>query len=527
MTPASTTAIADRFRALAEDSDEVIVEVGPDTTLTYVSPNVHTVFAIDAAELTGLDLETIATRFDVSPREELHGFSGLLSLAQLIGRGPYQRIRRLQLPDGSVRWVDIAVTGFEAGNGQSHATAVVRDITQRMQLEEQLVRAQKLESLSLLAGGSAHSFNNQLTTILLNVELAIAEVEEGKSQKILPYLWSVVEAAARAEETTHQLLTYAGKQPIDLNTLDVTEEIRSLRGFLRSMAAGRVTLEFNLRGWLPAVEADSKQLNQLITHLTLNAVEACAGDGGRVIVSTGTFELDEHSPDAIRTGLAPGTYVCIEVSDNGEGIDPEAQLKVFDPFYSTRPGSIGLGLAEAQGIARAHHGTIIVDSHPEDGATFKVLLPVAEQTVPDAAPIRGVPATAPDSPVDLVLVVDDEDYIRQLAAAGLQRAGYDVITAGSGPEAIAQFAEHADRISLLITDLSMPEMSGEALIGKLRRTHPDLPVLMMSGYSRSSVSRSLVDLPTISFLQKPFLISELTACVSRIFQQADAEAPRR
>ena len=523
MTPASTTAVADRFRALAEDSEEVIVEVGPDTALTYVSPNVQAVFGIDAEALIGLNLEVLATRFDVSPREELHGFSGPLSLAQLIGRGPYQRIRRLQMPDGDVRWVDIAVTGFEAGNGQSHATAVVRDITQRIQLEEQLVRAQKLESLSVLAGGSAHSFNNQLTTILLNVELAINEVEEGKSHKILPYLWSVVEAAARAEETTHQLLTYAGKQPVEFSTLDVTNEIRSLRGFLRSMAAGRVALEFNLRGWLPEVEADSKQLNQLVTHLTLNAVEACADDG-RVVISTGTFELDEFSPDAIRTGLAPGSYVCVEVSDNGEGIDPEAHLKVFDPFFSTRTGSIGLGLAEAQGIARAHQGTIILDSRPGDGASFKVLLPVADQGA-RPAPISGIPVKATDSPVDLVLIVDDENYIRQLAAAGLRRAGFDVLTAASGPEAIAQFAEHADRISLLITDLSMPGMSGEALIGKLRRTHPDLPVLMMSGYSRTAVSRSLVELPTVGFLQKPFLISELTACVSRIFQQSDAEAP--
>ncbi|MEM8767314.1 MAG: response regulator [Pseudomonadota bacterium] len=516
MDPASTSANEDRFRALAEHSDEVIVEVGPDTRLTYVSPNAGAVFGIDAAELTGLDLATIATRLDVSPKEELAGFAGPLSLGQLIARGPYQRVRRISLPNGGVHWIDIAVTEFEAANGQSRATAVVRDISQRVQLEEQLVRSQKLESLSVLAGGSAHSFNNQLTTILLNVELAISEVEDGEGQKILPYLWAVVEAASRAEETTNQLLTYAGKQALEANGLDLTSEIRSLRGFLRAVVAGRANLDFELRSWLPKVQADGKQLSQLLTHLTLNAVEACAEEGGSVVVSTGTLELEENSPDAIRTGLPPGTYVCLAVRDNGEGIEPEAQLKLFDPFFTTRTGSAGLGLAEAQGIARAHGGTIIVDSLPRQGAVFKVLLPVADRVVvlapvdADSTAVRSTPSSGS------VLVVDDEDHIRTLAAVGLRRAGYEVLTANSGRQAMALFAEHADQIDMLITDLAMPEMTGEELIAKLRRTHPDLPVLLMSGYSRAAVSDSLTKLPTIAFLQKPFLLSELVACVARI-----------
>jgi PAS domain S-box-containing protein len=521
---AGTTAEV-RFNALAERSDEVIVEVGPDTRLTYVSPNAESVFGIDAAEFVGLDLNTVAERLEVAPREALQGFAGPLSLGQLISRGPYQRIRSIRLPNGEVHWVDIAVTQFLADNGQSRATAVLRDITRRVQLEEQLILTQKLESMSVLAGGSAHSFNNQLTTILLNVELAIAEVEGSKSSKILPYLWSVVEAAARAEETTHQLLTYAGKQSVDMTSLDLTSEIRSLRGFLRSVVGGRTSLEFELRSWLPNVVADSKQLNQLLTHLTLNAVEACSEGEGSVVISTGTLDLEENSTDALRTGLPPGTYVYIAVRDNGEGIEPEVQLKVFDPFFTTRPGSGGLGLAESLGIARAHGGTIIVDSRPGHGSTLKVLLPVSEQVVPLAAESAGFsersearsrPEVVGVANEPLVLVVDDEDHIRQLASVGLKRAGYRVLTANSGRQAMAQFAEHGDEIDLLITDLAMPEMSGEELIVKLRRTHPDLPVLLMSGYSRSAVSESLVNLPTLSFLQKPFLLSELAACVSRV-----------
>lgn len=537
---AATTATEVRYRALAEDSDEVIVEVGPDTRLTYVSPNAEAVFGIDAAEFVGLELSAVAERLEVTPREELQGFAGPLSLGQLISRGPYQRIRSIRLPDGDVRWVDIAVTQFVADNGQSRATAVLRDITHRVQLEEQLIRTQKLESMSVLAGGSAHSFNNQLTTILLNVELAIAEVEGGNSSKILPYLWAVVEAAARAEETTHQLLTYAGKQSVDMARLDLTSEIRSLRGFLRSVVGGRTSLDFELRSWLPNVVADSKQINQLLTHLTLNAVEACGGDGGSVVISTGTLELEENSGDAIRTGLPPGTYVYIAVSDDGEGIEPEMQLKVFDPFFTTRPGSGGLGLAESLGIARAHGGTIIVDSRPKQGSTLKVLLPVSEQYMalaPEPAAVDERPAAetrthtlevlpAADAPSgSLILVVDDEDHIRQLAGVGLKRAGYRVLTANSGRQALARFAEHADEIELLITDLAMPEMSGEELIVKLRRTHPDLPVLLMSGYSRSAVSESLVNLPTISFLQKPFLLSELAASVSRILPAKESARP--
>ncbi len=514
-----------RFKALAENSDEVIVEVGPDTRLTYVSPNAEAVFGIDATEFIGLDLITVAERLEVTPRESLEGFAGPLTLSQLVARGPYQRIRSIRVPNGDVHWVDISVTQFVADNGQSRATAVLRDITRRVQLEEQLIRTQKLESMSVLAGGSAHSFNNQLTTILLNVELAISEVEGSKSSKILPYLWAVVEAAGRAEETTHQLLTYAGKQSVEMESLDLTNEIRSMRGFLRSVVGGRTSLDFELRSWLPNVVADSKQLNQLLTHLTLNAVEACGEAGGGVLISTGTLELEENSADAIRTGLPPGTYVYIAVSDDGEGIEPEVQLKVFDPFFTTRPGSGGLGLAESLGIARAHGGTIIVDSSPKQGSVLKVLLPVADQMLaltPAPAisqtgprPVEAVPE-AEDTTGALILVVDDEDHIRQLAGVGLKRAGYRVLTANSGHQAMAQFAEHGSEIDLLITDLAMPEMSGEELIVKLRRTHPDLPVLLMSGYSRSAVSEGLVNLPTISFLQKPFLLSDLAACVNRI-----------
>ena len=526
------TATETRFNALAENSDEVIVEVGPDTRLTYVSPNVETVFGIAADDISGLDLATVASQLEVAPREELQGFAGPLTLSQLISRGPYQRIRSIRIPDGSIRWIDIAVTQFFADNGQSRATAVLRDISHRVQLEEQLIRTQKLESMSVLAGGSAHSFNNQLTTILLNVELAISEVEGSKSSKILPYLWAVVEAAARAEETTHQLLTYAGKQSVEMVSLDLTSEIRSLRGFLRSVVGGRTALEFELRSWLPNVVADRKQLSQMLTHLTLNAVEACGEEGGGVAISTGTLELEEDSPDAIRTGLPPATYVYIAVTDDGEGIEPEVQLKVFDPFFTTRVGSGGLGLAESLGIARAHGGTIIVDSRPNQGSTLKVLLPVSDSMVvlpsePAPAeerpgPLEVVPAEA-ESSGRLILVVDDEDHIRQLAAVGLRRSGHQVLTASSGRQAMAQFAEHGDEIDLLITDLAMPEMSGEELIVKLRRTHPELPVLLMSGYSRSAVSENLVNLPTISFLQKPFLLTELAACVSRILPADAAE----
>ncbi len=539
--PRAATATEVRFNALAEKSDEVIVEVGPDTRLTYVSPNTDTVFGIDAGDLLGLDLMTVSERFEVAPRESLEGFAGPLTLGQLIARGPYQRIRSLRLPNGDVHWVDISVTRFVADNGQPRITAVLRDITRRVQLEEQVIRTQKLESMSVLAGGSAHLFNNQLTTILLNVELAIAEVEGSQSSKILPYLWSVVEAAGRAEETTHQLLTYAGKQAIEMEPLDLTTEIRSMRSFLRSVVGRRTSLDFELRSWLPNVEGDRKQLNRLLTDLTLNAVEACDEDGGSVVISTGTLELEENSADSIRTGLPPGTYVFIAVKDNGEGIEPEVQMQVFDPFFTTRAGSGGLGLAESLGIARAHSGTIMVDSRPGQGSVLRVLLPVSDQSAAQSSAavtnvvtnvvttgaakegrLQSVDAVPrPETPGPLILVVDDEDHIRQLAGRGLKRSGYRVLTANSGRQAMAQFAEHGDEIDLLITDLAMPEMSGEELIVKLRRTHPDLPVLLMSGYSRSAVSDGLVGLSTISFLQKPFLLSELAACVSRVLPAED------
>ena len=512
----SERAAKDRFSALTKNSRDVIVELDPDAKLSYVSPNVNAVLGIEVEELVGLDLATIATKFETSPIEQVQGASGPLTLSELIARGPYQNVRSMRGPEGQIRWIETVAQEYETSDGQLRAIAIVRDITGRIQLEEQLLQSEKFESMGVLARGVAHGFNNLLTSVLGNVELAIAEIENNNSDGLLPLLWETVAAASRAAGLADQLSTYAGKGTFEMYPLDLSDQIHSERGLLKAVAESGVQINFELRKWLPAIEADASQLRQILLNLVLNAVDACGELGGEVVVSTGTVVLEENSADAIRSGVPPGTYVYFAVRDDGEGISEEVRQKIFDPFFTAKIRGSGLGLATSLSVARAHGGTILLDSTPGRGSTFKVLIPASGRHAdPTPSPVSDELKSE-----GLILVVDDEDSVCQLLRVGLARFGYTVLTATSGEEAIAIFTERAKDIDLLLTDLAMPGMNGEEIITQIRMTSPHLPTLIMSGYGRSSLSEELAKLDSVGFVQKPFLLTELAAAVRRTLHTA-------
>jgi PAS domain S-box-containing protein len=403
---------------------------------------------------------------------------------------------------------------------------VVQDITERKRFEEKLRHTGKLESLGVLAGGIAHDFNNLLTGILGNASLALDSLPSNHS--VSPLLQDAIKASERASDLTRQLLAYAGKgrfviEPVDLSAL--VREIQPLIGAAINKSA-EVCLELSGRHSL--VAADAGQLQQLIMNLVINGGEAIpAGQSGTVTVRTGEQEINEsyirsHSLIAGEQ-LTPGTYVFLEVSDTGSGMDAATLERIFDPFFTTKFTGRGLGLAAVSGIVRGHRGALSVSTMPGRGTSFRVLLPATQQepAVPEEAAAPQESRTG-----QLLLVVDDEEIVRRTARASLERYGYRVLLAETGPEAIQMFARFAPEIAVVVLDLTMPGMDGEHACRELKRIRADAKIILSSGYDESEVARRFETHELAGFVQKPYTAATLVNKVTSVVLQGAAQSTR-
>jgi signal transduction histidine kinase len=394
---------------------------------------------------------------------------------------------------------------------------------ERRQLEEQLHHAQKLESLGLLAGGVAHDFNNLLTGILGNASLVLDILNPEPAVRNM--LEEVVRASERAADLTRQLLAYAGKGKFVVEPLDISALVRDITELIRSSVSRTVSLELELPAGLPLIEADSSQVQQLIMNLTLNAVEATAERPGAVRVSTGTREIrpGEAVAHFRPEPPAPGTYVVIEVSDDGCGMSEMVKAQIFDPFFTTKFTGRGLGLSAAMGIVRGHRGAIGVDSSEGQGSTFTVLLPAMSQFAArrGAEPAAQAQNTGPSQ--GTVLIIDDEEVVRRTARAALECFGYTVFEANDGRDGSDLFSRLHDRVTVVLLDLTMPHMDGHAAWQYIRRLRPDMPIVVSSGFDESEARKRFEAEAGLQFIQKPYTA---TALAKRI-RAAVAENARR
>ncbi|MFZ1375837.1 MAG: PAS domain S-box protein [Geothrix sp.] len=384
-----------------------------------------------------------------------------------------------------------------------------RDITDRkraeqdrLQLERQMLHAQKLESLGVLAGGIAHDFNNLLTAILANLNLAEAGVPE--DSPVAARLRATEGAALKAAELTRQLLAYSGKGRFVVRPHDLNLVVREVADLVKVSIAKKVSLHFSLQEDLPLVEADEAQLQQVILNLVTNASDAIGDREGEIRVSTCARVLDETfiSGTFPGQGLAPGLYAVLEVGDTGVGMTPEVLSRIFDPFYTTKPAGHGLGLSAIQGIIRGHRAGLKVYSEPGRGTSFQVYLPATSTTLPQAVQVHSDP-----SDVVLggrVLLVDDEDSILEVTAKTLERLGFDVETAADGREAIELFSQRPEAFRLALVDLTMPRMDGRECFKALRAIRPDLPVVLCSGFSEQESVKAFLGEGLAGFIQKPY-----------------------
>ena len=416
---------------------------------------------------------------------------------------------RLTAKDGSQRVVAFSnqsalfpVPGWRDWAVGVDVTGRKREEEEYRQLERKLQEAQKLESLGVLAGGVAHDFNNLLTGIIGYVSLALQQAPDDAALRI--FLNRAVESAQRAAELCRQLLACSGRGRFIVGRVDLSQAVRDLGVLLKTSVSRKAVLSFELADALPRILADASQIRQVLLNLVLNASESLGEQAGAVTVRTGRVWCDRDylRQSAIDDDLPAGEYVFGEVADTGCGMNAEMQKRIFEPFFTTKFTGRGLGLAAVLGVVRGHHGAIRLASAPGLGTTVRVLFPPA----PEA---EAGPAAVPAAAGGVVLFVDDEPALRDLAERALRLADFQVLTASDGREAVEVFRGRAADIRVVVLDLTMPQLNGDEVLHELRRLRPGVRVVLSSGFSEQEVSRRFTDGALSGFLQKPYRPQEL------------------
>jgi CheY-like chemotaxis protein len=429
--------------------------------------------------------------------------------------GDFSAVYRTLRPDGSVGWVN-GIGRVELGaDGQPvRGVGVSLDVTQRQRLEEQFQQAQKMEAVGRLAGGVAHDFNNLLTVILGFCELSLGDLEPGDPRRA--DIGEIRKAGERAAGLTRQLLAFSRKQIIEPTLLDLNVIATDMRAMLGRLIGEDVKVVLALQPELAAVTADRGQVEQVVMNLAVNARDAMP-KGGTLTIQTANVELDEHYAEMHRT-VKPGAYVALTVTDTGTGMTPEVQARLFEPFFTTKEvgKGTGLGMATVYGIVTRSGGNVGVYSEIGKGTAFKVYFPRADA----ADMITEAPTSLPPSRVgtQTVLVVEDEDGLRELTKRLLLRQGYTVLVAANADEALQLF-EMNQSIDVLLTDVVMPGTSGPELTRRLVEQHPALRVIYMSGYTEEAIVQHGVLKPGIAFLNKPFNSETLGAKLHEVLER--------
>lgn len=415
-------------------------------------------------------------------------------------------------PDGTpLTWHNVKFP-LQAEDGRWYAAGIGIDVTDRQRAEDarraverQLLQAQKLDSLGVMAGGVAHDFNNLLTTILGNAGLARLQTPDGQAGDCLRRIEA---AAGAAAGLCQQMLAYSGRGQFVVGRLHLTDLVREMAPVLRSVVPGGAELVLNLDDPAPPVRGDSTQMRQVILNLVANAADAVADGGGRVSVTTSAL----HASAEVFAGrpatrhLPAGVYAVLQVADTGVGMCEGTRGRIFDPFFSTKFTGRGLGLSAVQGIVRGHKGAVEVESAPGRGSTFRVYLPA----VGSAADPTG---NRPRGDGKTVLVIDDEEEVRMVARKLLEAAGFTVLVAADGRDGLETFRNFHEQVSAVLLDMTMPPPDGRATLRDLRVIRSDVPVVLCTGYGQQEVLASFgPDRPT-SFLRKPFTAGELHAAV--------------
>jgi two-component system, cell cycle sensor histidine kinase and response regulator CckA len=425
---------------------------------------------------------------------------------------------------GEIREVLIAAENLELGSSPYHLL-ILQDITDRVRLENELRQAQKMEAVGRLAAGVAHDFNNILTVILGNTALQLRNPH--LDEKLSSSLHQVERAAERATALTRQLLAYSRKQMIQRRPVALNEVVEQTVTMLRRIIGEHIAIDLQLASELPPIFADPSNVDQVIMNLALNARDAMP-DGGKLTLTTVRVEIDE-SARARNPEAQLGPHICLAVKDTGSGMDVATVARIFEPFFTTKdPGKgTGMGLATVYGVLKQHGGWLEVDSAPQRGTTVRAFFPVSVDGVTSIPTKLEKPImdTTPNGSIT-ILVVEDEEMLREFVSDALSALGYRVLSATNGRTALDVWAAHRDEIDLLLTDVVMPEsVSGRQLAHTLIMDKPDLKVIFTSGYSSELFGSDFEREKEHVFLAKPYLPDRLAETVAAHLQSQPAMAP--
>ncbi len=392
------------------------------------------------------------------------------------------------------------------------------EMSERIRTETILRQNQKLESIGLLAGGVAHDFNNLLTSILNQSSMALRNLMP--DHKAHSHLEKSITSVQRAADLTRQLLAYAGKSTFQIEPIDLNELIQENQALLETMIQQNSTLQFKLQHELPAIESDRGQLQQVLMNLVINAAEAIDHDHGVITVMTQTSILDQpmHLLNFMGQPPEPGKYINLTVQDNGAGMPSAMIERIFDPYFTTKARGHGLGLSAVLGVIQALHAGLQVTSTPGQGSCFHVYLPASSQSVLPKPPTNNV--QPPHAAEAIILVVDDEEAVRESTSEILQNAGYRTFTAANGQDGLELFRQHQAEIELVLLDVLMPGINGPETMAKLRILDHNVKVILTSGYSEQMIFGQTQNQKPSGFLPKPYTIDELIKRVAAVINTA-------
>jgi signal transduction histidine kinase/CheY-like chemotaxis protein len=424
---------------------------------------------------------------------------------------------------GERLWVHTIKTPlFDESNVVTGVLGVFWDVTERKRLEEQLRQSQKMEAIGALAGGIAHDFNNLMTAVIGYSDLLKMRMQ--RDDPLLGDLDQIRRAGERAASLTGQLLAFSRKQVLQPQVLDINHVISDTEKMLRRIIGEHIDLVTIPGAALGRVSADPNQVQQVLLNLAVNGRDAMPR-GGKLTIETGNVYLDGACARR-RVDVEPGAYVLLAVSDTGCGMDAETVSHIFEPFFTTKEKGrgTGLGLATVYGIIKQSGGHIWVYSEPGKGSTFKIYLrrldkSAASEAGPSCAWEGALPGT------ETVLLVEDDEQVRNMAKKGLSLHGYDVIAAGNGEEALKVLEAHEGPVRILVTDVVMPGLSGGELALRIASTHPEMKILYVSGYTDSAIVHHGVLEAGVSFLQKPFTPGALARKVREVLDGPRAPIP--
>ena len=441
---------------------------------------------------------------------------------------PFSIEHRIIRSDGIEKIVHVKAEAIPDSLGNRvRGTATLQDVTEqrqeeenRLALERNLLRTQKLESIGTIAGGIAHNFNNLLTGILGNLELCLMDMCPDSPRR--KYIAQAMTACDRAANLTRQMLAYSGKALFMPREIDVNDVVRDNGDLFRSSVSRNAIFEITTTPFLPCIEADEGQIQQAIMNLLINASEAVGTNPGRITLCTGIQECDDEYLSRSRLEEKPpaGRFVYIDVSDTGCGMDEETRRRLFEPFFTTKFMGRGLGMSAVMGIVRVHEGAIVLDSESGQGAAFRLFFPArgdaSQRPLENAGQLDRL--VNPVAFSGTILVADDEEQVREMCITVVDLMGFRAIGAQDGKEAVKVFNGHANDIDLVILDLTMPNMDGICSFYEMKRIRPDVRVILSSGYSEQSVLERFAGDRPAGFIQKPYHVRDLQAKIEQVMK---------